>query len=155
MALVDLKPRETVVPSETDAKLAKQSSHALASFIEPRKTLHIEVIDEEGRHIDVDLPASAIRLLVDVLTEMAQGNAVTLLPIHAELTTQEAADLLNVSRPFLIGLLDRERIAYRKVGKHRRVLLKDLLAYKERSDRARRAALDALAEQAQELDMGY
>jgi excisionase family DNA binding protein len=152
MSIADLKP---CMPSETDTKLAKQSSRTLASVVEPRKPLHIEVIDEDGHHIDVDLPASAIRLLVDVLKEMAEGNAVTLIPIHAELTTQEAADLLNVSRPFLIGLLDREKIAYRKVGKHRRVLLKDLLAYKERSDRARRTALDALAEEAQELDMGY
>ena len=100
-------------------------------------------------------PTAAFRLLIDILSEMAEGNAVNLIPIHAEFTTQEAADILNVSRPFLVKRLDDGHIPYRKVGTHRRVLYRDLHEYKQRIDRERERTLDELTAQAQEFGMSY
>jgi excisionase family DNA binding protein len=98
---------------------------------------------------------SAVKLLTEILTQMSEGNAVTLTSVHSELTTQEAADLLNVSRPYLVGLLDENKIPHRKVGNRRKVLSKDILAYKKNIDQKRMKTLDELAKQSQELDLGY
>lgn len=99
----------------------------------------------------VDLPASVVRMLVRILDEMAAGNAMTLIPIHAELTTQEAADLLHISRPSLIQLLADGKIPFRRIGTHRRIRFDALMEYKKRSEADRRAALAALAAYDQEL----
>lgn len=140
------------LPTEQEAKLARESSRLLATCIGHGETARLRVIDDKQ---DITVPVSALRLLVDILAQMAEGNAVTIMPIHAELTTQQAADFLNVSRPHLVGLLERNELSYRKVGTHRRILFKDLLEYQARSKVARKQALDELARQAQELGMGY
>ena len=146
---------EPIVPTEEEAGLARASSRQLAAHIGMLQPLQLQLVESGQPGETLALPASALRLLLQILTEMAEGNAVTLIPIHAELTTQQAADLLNVSRPFLIGLLEEGKIPYRKVGTHRRVLLKDVLAYKKQIDADRLATLEELQAQAQELGMGY
>lgn len=135
------------MPDETDSELAATASRELARASKEAISVRLE----DGT--DLLLPKSVTALLIKIMTEMAKGNAVTLTPIHAELTTQEAANLLNVSRPFLIKLLDGGKLPFHKVGTHRRIKFTDLEAYRETRERERRAALSALAAQAQELGM--
>ncbi len=149
---------EIVTPTADEAILAQQSSRALARFVghgKQQKPLNFRIQQDDTPEETVSIPASAFRLLNDILTQMAQGNAVTMIPVHAELTTQQAADILNVSRPFLVEQLEKGAIAYRKIGTHRRVLFKDLMEYKVTLDRNRLQSLDELSAQAQELGMGY
>ena len=146
---------EPVLPDANDRELAKKSSRSLVACLRTRSEAQLNVIKKGATVESVLLPRAALKLLVDSLAELARGNAVTLIPIHAELTTQQAADLLQVSRPFLIRLLDQRRIPFRKVGTHRRVLFKDLMEYKQSIDAKRSGALDELAKQAQELKLGY
>jgi excisionase family DNA binding protein len=142
-----------VIPSERDARLAKASSRFLAAHLASGPDIQLR-LSENGHDTEpVAVPAAAIRLLLDILAEMGRGNAVTLVPVHAELTTQQAADLLGVSRPFLVGLLDQGLIPYRRLGTHRRVPFRDLMAYKAATDAKRRVALDALAAHDQELGL--
>lgn len=139
-------------PTSSDAKLARDSSRLLAACIGRGPTARLKVIDADG---EIEVPVSALRMLVDILANMAEGNAVGIMPIHAELTTQQAADFLGVSRPHLVSVIERGELKHHKVGTHRRVFFKDLLAYQKRRMAESEEALDALAEQAQKLDMGY
>jgi len=146
----------TVTPSSADAKLAQESSRKLAKLLGAKnKELRLRIQSDNEPEETVAVPLSAVRLLTDILTEMARGNAVTLIPVHAELTTQQAADLLNVSRPYLIDLLEKGHIPHRKVGTHRRVLSQDLMGYKQKTDAARLKALEELSALDQELGTGY
>jgi len=148
--------RNPYIPTEVEAQLSQESIRILASHIpHHRSTIELKVVENDDSEQKVVIPAAAFHLLVDILSQMAQGNAVTLIPIHAELTTQEAADILNVSRPFLIKLIETGEIICRKVGRHRRIRFEDLMNYKQQIDSDRLQALDELASQAQELNMGY
>lgn len=140
--------------SAQDAAIARASHQVLASYVHPQRPLTLCVRDAE-REEPIHPPAGAITLLLDILDAMAAGQGVTIVPEHVELTTIEAADLLNVSRPFLVKLLDAGVIPHRKVGTHRRIRLEDVLTYKERDDRERAVVLDQLVREAQEQDMGY
>jgi excisionase family DNA binding protein len=148
---------ETVSPTEADALLARESSRRLATCkLGSRSSVRIQLLDDGKEAETLVVPASALRLFLHLLTEMSQGNAVTLIPTHAELTTQQAADLLNVSRPYLVKLLDEGKIPCRTVGKYRRVRFDDLMAYKRKDDAARLKILEELSALDQELGgMGY
>ena len=141
----------SILPSQAEAVLAKKTSRVLASRMRKGGLMQLRIIDDRSPEGTVKLPATAVRLLVRILEEMAHGNAVTLLPVRAELTTQEAADMLNISRPSLIQLLNEGKIDYRRVGTHRRVRFDGLMKYKRHAEAARRAALAELAAYDQEL----
>ncbi len=147
---------EATAPSEADALLARESSRRLANRkLGRRTTVCIQLLDDGKEPEAIAVPTAALRVFVHLLTEMAQGNAVTIIPIHAELTTQQAADLLNVSRPYIVKLLDERKIPSRTVGKYRRVRYEDLMAFRRKDDDARAKVLDELTAEAQELGMGY
>jgi excisionase family DNA binding protein len=130
-------------PSDEEALLAREISQTLAEQHAEEKSLRLQVA-EAGRELTtLDLPPTASRLLIDILKELAAGNAVTLVPTEAEITTQQAADLLNVSLPYLLDMIEKGILATRMVGSQQRLPLRDVLAYK-RDKRAKR--LEALAE---------
>lgn len=139
-----------VATTDADARLARESSQRLAKYSATKRTARVRLRleaagNQSGADEWIEIPVVALRLLSEILTQMAQGNAVTLIPIHAELTTQQAADLLGVSRPFLVEQLDKGAIPHRKVGTHRRVLFKEIMAYKQRMDAGRSQTLADLA----------
>lgn len=139
------------IPNDEEAKLAADSGRVLASCSGHGETATLRLIDDEK---DITVPVKAIHMLADILNQMAQGNAISIVPIHAELTTQQAADILNVSRPYLIkNILDAGKLAYHKSGTRRKILYKDLLAYKNDDLAERKALMAELAKQAQELGM--
>ncbi len=105
----------TVLPDEKEMAAAMESSRQLAAFLSTKvETQRIELVDETQQREVVELPTFALRLLGEILGELALGNAVKIVPIHAELTTQEGADILNVSRPHLVKLLDEGALPHTK-----------------------------------------
>lgn len=145
--------RDNMLPDSEASALARASATELSKLLARKPESDRARVQLDGT--DLVLPRHALALLRDLLAEMAQGNAVTIVPTHAELTTQQAANILNVSRPHLIKLLEDGAIPFSRVGTHRRIRYQDLMAYKAERDHASQEALDALIEQAQELDMGY
>ena len=138
------------LPSKADAILARKSARILASQILKAGPIPVRLLGGSAKET-IEVPAPAVKMLVRILNEMAKGNAVTLIPVQAELTTQDAAEMLNISRPSLIQLLDDGKIPFRRVGTHRRVRFEGVMAYKRRADAERRAALAELAAYDQEI----
>ena len=150
-----LDPR-TTLPADKEVEIALRGQRELAAYLRTHiDTQRIQIFDEKDEAHEIELPTTALRLLLDILAELAAGNAVQVVPVHAELTTQEAADLLNVSRPYLVKLLEDGEVPFHKTGKHRRVRVVDLMAYKAARDKLSEQAMEELAHQAQALGMGY
>ena len=146
---------EPITPTERDVSEAREAVGQLARSRHSRSSLQLRIVGDSGSVAEFPLPQAALRLLQTILAQMAEGNSITIIPNHAELTTQQAADFLSVSRPYLIGLLEKGEVPFRKVGTHRRILFSDLTAYQKEAKEAQRYALDELTAQAQELGMGY
>jgi excisionase family DNA binding protein len=143
---------EPAVPSGKDAARAQEVRRALEKHRADRKTMRVQI--KAGQKTEpLDLPPVVTRLLLDILKETAAGHAVTLVPLEPEITTQQAAELLNVSRPYVVSLIDKGTLPARMVGNHRRLPLQDVLAYKADSRAKRRRTLSELAELDQELGL--
>ncbi len=157
MAPTALLDHKLNVPDETAVAQAAEAVTALDKFLRDSPDLAGATVRlrADDNNATLEVPGEALRLLVDVLAQIANGNAVTVAPVHAELTTQQAADLLNVSRPYLVKLLEDEKIPHRRVGNRRRVLLVDLLAYKRLDDVDRHAVASKLTTEAQRLGLEY
>ena len=140
----------TLVPGPTDAELAASALRGLDAALDADTPVRLSLGEPGG---EVEVPRSVLAALARVLDSFAHGEGVTLVPAHAELTTQQAADALNVSRPFLIGLLDAGQIAYRTVGTHRRVKAASLVRYLREDDARRVVVADELAAEAYALGL--
>jgi excisionase family DNA binding protein len=135
-------------PTAPDAAIARQSGQRLSRYADRNHPLTFKVEEQP-----FELPAGAVALLIEILEAMAAGQGIRIIAENAELTTVQAAEVLNVSRPFLIGLLEKGAIPFRKVGKHRRIRMDDVMAYKEEIDREREAALDELVHESEKLGL--
>lgn len=141
------------LPTAEEAQKATEASTALAKALNDQGGLPFTV-SEDGGEVGIELPPAVGQIVIDLLGHIARGEMVTFVPYSAELTTQKAADLLNVSRPFLTKMLEAGDIPFHRVGSHRRVRVEDLLAYKERRDIERSESLRELQRLGQEFDAG-
>ena len=153
MTAVNLQ--DLTVPDDETTASAADAAEQLASHLRrhPTPSGRIVLVVDDAPETKVTVPAPAFKLLIEVLDELAKGNAVTVAPIHKELTTQQAAELLNVSRPYLIGLLEAGVVPYRKVGTHRRIRLVDVLDYQRADEKRRHEAQRSLTREAEELGL--
>lgn len=143
-----------LIPSETDRTLARESRGLVQEYLSDSGSCQIKLY-ADGVEREVRLPMSALRALTEALRQIALGKAPVVLPLDTELSPQQAADLLHVSRPYLDNLLEQHEIPFLQVGAHRRIRLQDILSYKRNNDEERVKVLEELAAQAQELNMGY
>ncbi len=153
MARMNLTELSLQDGSATDQ--AAEAATALRQYLKahPARPARLRLGDGPGEEKQVLIPAAAFAVFAAMLGELARGQTVTIAPAQAELTTQQAADLLNVSRPYLIKLLESQEIPHRRVGNRRKVLFADLLDYKRRDDKRRQAILDNLTAEAQDLGL--
>jgi len=150
---------EMVLDSDEDVELAKAAQRCIMSSLDHSKAVNIAVVGDDVERLGdaplLKLPPKVLRLFADMLGSLAQGKAVAIMPKELDITTQEAAMFLNVSRPFLVRLLEEGKIPFHKVGTHRRMRFEDIVKYKEGRQKISKNALQKLADQAQELGMGY
>lgn len=132
------------LPSDLERETANQLRRLLA--LQASGEANLRVSDDAGKVADITLTPAISKLLIEVLRPISRGDAVTLVPVTQMLTTQQAADILNVSRPFLVGLLEKGAIPFDPVGRHRRIKAEDLFAYKAARDKRRSDALSELSE---------
>lgn len=146
---------DLTIPDDETAASAAEAAQRLAGHLRqhPTPSGRVVLAVEDAPETRVTVPATAFKLFIEVLDELARGNAVTVAPVHAELTTQQAAELLNVSRPYLVKLLEDGALPYRKVGTHRRIRLADVLAYQQADEARRREVHRALTREAEELGL--
>jgi excisionase family DNA binding protein len=148
-------PGEAITPTDQDTRIARTSSQALAPLLQESEggEAHLRISTEGDRETEITLPHSAVRVLFSALQEMAKGRSVTLLPVDTELTTNQAAELMRISRPSLIKMLDERKLPYRKVGAHRRVRYEDVLRYLETERARRKQVMEELVAETERLGL--
>lgn len=140
------------LPAKKEIEVALSGQRELATFLSTKfETQKISIQDANDQTHQIELPTSALTLLMKVLGELAVGNAVQVVPVHAELTSQEAANILNISRPHMVKLLENGKLPYHKTGRHRRVFFADLMRYKAERESESNNAMQELADLSQEL----
>jgi excisionase family DNA binding protein len=144
----------SINPGDVDTQIAGRAARRISEYLEghPDDEL-IEAVGEVGAEDALVIPRATAVMFAQILDLLAQGRGVQIIPKEVELSTQQAAAMLNVSRPYLIGLLEAGKIPFRKVGRHRRIRFEDLMDYRRRDDRDRRTAADKLAELTEDLDL--
>jgi excisionase family DNA binding protein len=144
-----------IAPGDVNVEQAERALRRIRSYLThtARQEDDIAILGETGSDEPLILPRPTVEMFAAILAALASGQGVQLLPVNAEVSTQTAAEMLNVSRPFLIGLLERGEIPYRLVGRHRRILFNDVIDYKRKDDRRRRDAVDALTALDEELGL--
>lgn len=146
-------------PDSAEAEKAGRAAELLQAYLTGHSdavaSLQLCVADQQIAPQVIALPAPAVSLLCEILAELAKGHVVTVAAPHSELTSQQAADLLNVSRPYLVSLLEKRAIPFRRVGNRRRVRLSDVLAYRRREELERQRILDELTAEAEHLGIEY
>jgi excisionase family DNA binding protein len=150
MSATNSKPPQ--FPTADEVAQAKEAGRQLARLL-PSDQRPLRLVTDNNQHEMISIPPGAVRLFLDVLTQLGQGRGVTILPKKAELTTQEAADYLNVSRPYVVKLIDSGKLSARLVGTRRRIAFHDLVHYDEADRKRRRAALDEISQIDQELGL--
>jgi excisionase family DNA binding protein len=150
LALMD-QVRDPLVATDEEAIIAREAAEKLKPLADAKADVKLRVL--ENINIIVPLPARAVEMIVDFLLAMAERKPVSVLPHTAELTTQQAADFLNVSRPHLVGLVEKGEVAFRKVGTHRRIRVSDLFAFKKKSEETGRSAIRNMVAEAQKLEL--
>lgn len=142
------------LPAPGEIEAAVRGQRELAAYLSTKmETQKISIQDVDNNTHQIELPTSSLTLLMSILVELAVGNAVQVVPVHAELTTQEAANILNVSRPHMVKLLENGHLPFHKTGRHRRVLFADLMGYKHQRDQESTEAMQELADYSQELGL--
>nr|WP_198008375.1 MULTISPECIES: helix-turn-helix domain-containing protein [Brenneria] len=140
------------LPDSRESELAQHGRQVLAAYLSTKlETQRIAIIGDDEQTHTLELPTSALAVLMDILGELAIGNTVQVVPVQAELTTQEAANILNVSRPHMVKLLEEGKLPFHKTGRHRRILFVDLMEYKKKREHESMDAMQALTDQAQDL----
>ncbi len=140
------------LPAKHESEIAEKGLREFAAFLSTKfETQQISIMSDDHESHQIEVPTSALTMLVQILGELASGNAVQIVPVHAELTTQEAANILNVSRPHMVKLLEDGCLPFHKTGRHRRIRFADLMEYKKQRNAESMEAMRELANQAQEL----
>jgi excisionase family DNA binding protein len=144
----------SINPGDVDVEIAERAARRIRDYLTSRPDDDLlEVLGEIGDDDALVIPRPTAIMFAQILDLLGQGRGVQIIPKEAELTTQQAAGMLNVSRPYLIGLLESGKIPFRKVGRHRRITFEALMEYKRQDDLERRAAADDLVELSEELGL--